>query len=149
MQISKKEMYGMNSKGDYSRSYEASPIYAFKNSSLASTKEWLIDIESREPSSKNYGVMDNIQIQNLSSQTIYFYPNQDRTKAKVIPAGGIITFTKTTIPAIRSLIIYNAGTSTITANQIEISVWKEGVVFDDMVRKMHKSFFTKVLGFRG
>ena len=131
---------------DYSRTYEASPIYSFKNSSMASATEWLIDIESLEPTSTNYGVMDNIQLQNLSTQDIYFYPNQDRSKSKVIPAGAIITFTKTTIPAIRSLILYNAGSLTIAANEIEVSVWKEGVVFDDMVRRMHKSFFSKVLG---
>jgi len=131
-----------NHKQTYYRTYEASPIFSFKNTStILTTKNWIIDFENDDTTSQKYMPFNNVQITNNSDEDIYFYPNQDSTRAKLVPSGTIITFDSKVIPALRSLKIYNASATTVSANEIEVAVWKEGVTVDNAFKNMHKAFF--------
>ena len=137
----KKEIFNESkSRGSYYRTYEESPIFSFKNSSLITGSYELIDFEKDNNVTQKYLPFTNLQIINNSSETIYIYINQGNI-AKVIPSGTILTFDKSVIPACRSINIYNAGTGTIAVNEVEVSVWKEGVTIDNAFKKMHKAFF--------
>jgi len=125
----------------YYRTYEASPIFSFRNEAITTLSQWLIDIHSDEPTSGKYGTFTNLSITNNSNYDIYVYLNQFKKDTKVIPAGTIITFDRKTIPALRSLIIYNSGAGTINANEVEVAVWKEGITQDQAFAKLHKAFF--------
>jgi len=126
----------------YYRTYEASPIFSFKNSAtITAGKQILVDVHKDMPASKKYGAFNNLTVTNNSSYDVYIYLNQDKTNSKVIPSGTILTFDRKTIPALRSLIVYNSGSGTIAINEIEVAVWKEGITQDQAFAKMHKAFF--------
>lgn len=143
----------IDKSSQYYRTYEASPIFSFLNGSMATTTSWLIDLETMAPVGltagdvKKFLPLTNLTITNNSAEDIYVYINQT-PNAKIIPAGNIISFSKGTIPAIRSLKIYNASANTIYADKIEISVYKEGVVIDDAYRKFHKALFGVLYSWR-
>ena len=133
-------------KGSYYRTYEASPIYTFLNASLTTLKTWLIDPATENKATQKHLPFNTMQVINNSSYDIYIYVNQGKI-AKVIPSGTIMTFTRDTVPAIRNIKVYNAGTGTIAENEIEISLWKEGVTFDNAFARLHKALF-KSLGYQ-
>ena len=140
-----KDYNSFSKRTNYYRTYEASPIFTFKNSELLTTAKELIDFAMDNTDTQRFLPLNSMQIINNSSYEIYIYLNQG-TIAKSIPAGTIINFDSKSIPAVRSLVIYNAGTGTITANQIEISAWREGVEIDNAFAKLHKALF-KMRGF--
>jgi len=145
---SKKAIKSGASASNYYRTYDASPIYTFQNASLATNEEWLIDIAEDKPDARKFLPLTNVQFTNNSSSDVYIYINQNRNNAKIIPAGVSITFDRSVIPAINSLIVKNVGTA-MTASTFEVSIWKQGVVVDEAFRQLHKAFYTKVFGWRG
>lgn len=140
---SNQEWLNPNAKlnSSYYRTYEASPIFTFRNSAdILTTESWLVDFAMDNTDTQKFLPLTNLTITNNSTQDIYIYINQG-TDAKIIPSGSIVSFTKSTIPAIRSLKVYNAGGGTASASTIEVSAYKEGVVIDDAFARMHKAFF--------
>lgn len=142
-----------DSESVYYRTYSASPIFSFLNSSLSSAGSYLIDLETATPQGDVAGAclkflpLTNMTISNSSTEDIYVYLNQ-ANNAKVIPAGTILSFTKGTISAIRSIKVYNAGSNTIDANKIEIAVYKEGIVIDDAFKNLHKALYKALYSWR-
>ena len=146
----KKALKAGQGQSNYYRTYDASPIFTFKNATLTAGTEWLIDIAEDKPEAKKFLPLTNVQFTNNTNADAYVYINQDRSNAKVIPAGVTITFDKSVIPAINSLIVKNASVGTdMNENGFEVAIWKQGVVVDEAFRQLHKAFFTKVLGWRG
>jgi len=130
----------LKNNSTYSRTYEASPLFDFVIPQLTTLASYLIDIELDKPEAKKYLPLTNIQVQNNSSYNIYIYPNQS-SRAFSIPAGAIIGFDKSIIPSTRSLKVYNAGTGTISAGEVLITIYKEGVQFDNVVASIHKAIY--------
>ena len=141
MALQNKKLAKKHDRVSYYREYEASPIFSFKNAPLTTLKSWLLDFSLDDTSTQKYLPFTTLQFTNNSDYDIYIYPNQDSTVGKVIPAGVTMTFDRKTIPATRTLKIYNAGTGTIAENEIEVAVWKDGVAIDNAFANMHKAFF--------
>lgn len=140
-------MSGSGNTTSYYRTYEASPIFTFKNASLLTTESWLIDFAQDNTETQKFLPLTNLSITNNSTQDIYIYVNQS-ADAKIIPSGSIISFTKNTIPALRSLKIYNAGGGTASANTIEVSAYKEGVVMDNAFANLHKALYKSLFRYK-
>lgn len=139
--VTKKEIFQeKKNRSSYYRTSEESPIFPFKNSSLTAGSYELFDFETDNTITQKYLPFTSMQIINNSNEEIYIYINQG-SNAKAIPSGTIITFERGIIPALRSVKIYNAGSGTIAENEVEISVWKEGVTVDQAFKKMHRAFF--------
>ena len=124
----------------YYRNYEASPIFPFRNAEMTTGTYAMFDFGEETPAVQKFLPLNAMQITNNSDYELYIYPNQS-SYAKSIPAGTIITFDAKSLPALRTLKIYNAGSGTINANEIEISVWRDGVVIDNAFARLHKAFF--------
>jgi hypothetical protein len=135
-----KDYNSFSKRTNYYRTYEASPIFSFRNSEILTTASQLIDFGQDNADTLKFLPLNACQIINNSSYEIYVYLNQG-TIAKSIPSGTIINFDSKSIPALRSVRIYNAGAGTITANQIEFAVWREGVEIDNAFAKLHKALF--------
>jgi len=128
-------------KTNYRRTYEASPIYRFRNSALSPAESETFDIGEREKTSQKWLPLTNLRIVNNSAYNLILFPNQQQ-EGMVIPAGTILSFDRKTIPALYSFRIQNIDSSnTINADLIDISVWKEAVEFDQAFAQMHKAFF--------
>ena len=133
---------------DYRRSYQASPFYEFSNDAITTTSSWLIDIGEDKPEAKKHLPFSNVRIVNNSSENVVFFPNQ-RNEGVNIPSGTIISFDKMSIEGLNSLKFTNLGANTISANQLKITIWREGVEIDGAFQKMHKAFYEKFLYPRG
>lgn len=126
-------------KDSYARTYGESPIFEFKNAgAIATTKEVLFDFHRDTPATAKYGAFNSIRISNDSDENIILYPNQNRSRAIFLASGTVTSVDRKTIPALRSVIVYNSSATSISANEIRIEVWKEGVVMDSAVADIHK-----------
>lgn len=125
----------------YYRKYEASPIFTFKNSELNASGQEIIDFGQQDETTQKYIPFNALRIVNNSSSDIKFYPNQ-RESGMLIPAGTIMTFDSSTLPAIRSVkIVNNDSVNAISADAIQIDVWREGIEMVNVFRKIHKALY--------
>lgn len=144
--VTKKENYnnGKKNRTDYRRTYEASPFFEFSSPAIASTGYWVIDIGEEKTEAKKHLPMSNVRIINNSSENVAFYPNQT-AEAINVPSGTIISFDKMSIPALNSAKLSNLGSGSISANQVKVSFWREGVEIDGAFQRMHKAFYERFL----
>ena len=129
---------------DYRRTSEASPFFEFSSPVMASNGTWILDIGEEDGRAKKHLPMSNIRIVNNSNQNIAFYPNQSQ-EAINVPSGTIISFDKMSIPALQSCKFTNLGSSSTTAGEIRVSVWREGIEIDGAFQRMHKAFYERFL----
>ena len=128
---------------DYTRLYGPSRAFRFSNASTISTgATYLIDFESEDRASQKYLPFDNIRIINSSSYDVILYVNQDANNTFLIPAGTIFNADSNITPSIRYVKIVNNGSGTITANQISVSVLKEGQKADTIAQGLHQFIFS-------
>ena len=130
-------------KKSYSREFETSPLFSFTNNTLGSNEKQLIDLELDNPSIKKYLPLNNVNIQNNSSQKIRITFNQNEQKSYIMNSSTIINFDETIIPALWYLQIENVGTSSIQAGDINITVFKQGVSTNTIVESIHKKLFKR------
>jgi len=132
---------GIDARTKYRRQSQASPFFEFSNAStIATNGTWVIDIGAQDRRAQKHLPMSNIRIVNNSGENIAFYPNQT-SEAINVPAGTIISFDRLSIPALVSVKLQNLSAGTVQADEIKVSVWREGVEIDSAFQKMHKAFF--------
>lgn len=132
---------------DYTRTYGPSRTFRFSNANtIASSGLYLVDFESDERATQKYLPFDNLRIINNSSYEIIAYINQDNNNSYLIPSGTIFNADSTIIPAIRYIKILNNGSGNITANQVSISVMKEGAKADTIAQGLHQFIFSTKKG---
>lgn len=119
-----------------------------KNSStIAASEFWTYNIEDQKSAWIKYLPFDRIVVVNNSTEDISFYPNMDSDKKKLIPDGTIWVFeAPEDIPAIHSFRVENLhATDTISANEIEITFSRKGMVADSFYKAISKNVFFKAL----
>lgn len=133
----------------YRREFETSPQFFISNDgvtyagAVTDTAPLAADLETIESGkAKKYMPFTDIEIVNNSSVALFFYPNQDTDRKIVIPAGVIKTLDKNDMPALSSFQIFTKS-GTAAVDEIEVTVWKRGVVQDDMAKIQHKKMFQK------
>lgn len=125
---------------DYSRQYEPSPIYSFRNSGVVSTTSpLLVDIGESETTSKKYLPFNNFRLCNKSACHVFIYPNQDENKKVLVPSGSIVSLNKNDVPAWWSFAVYSQS-GNVNANELEVTVWSSGVTVDMISQNLHKKF---------
>lgn len=129
---------------DYRRNYQASPFFEFSSPIITSGKTWIIDIGEQKLEAKKHLPLTNVRIVNNSNENIAFYPNQ-RAEAMNIPSGTIISFDKLSIEGLSSLKLTNLGSNSTTADQIKVTLWREGIEIDGAFQRMHKAFYERFL----
>jgi hypothetical protein len=133
-------------KKNYSRQYETSPLFSFSNASLIANGKQLIDLELDKTSKKKYLPLNNVNIQNNSTQKIRITFNQDTNKTYTMNASTVINFDETILPAVWYIQLENVGTSTIDAGDINLTVFKQGVSTETIVQSIHRNIFKKTNG---
>lgn len=128
----------------YSRQYEASPSFQWINgSTITAGSQINVSWETQDSTSQKYLPFNFTRIVNNGEADIWFYANQDTDKAYYVPAGTIISIDRSSLPAISSFIVKNAGSNTITANKIIITNSKEGQTSDSVIERLHKRLFSR------
>jgi hypothetical protein len=123
---------------NYDRTYAASPQFLWTNDGTLTTGTALnISWETYNTASQKYLPFNLTRIVNNGESDIWFYPNQDQNNTILIPKGTIISIDRSTLPAIRSFTITNAGTNNISANKIVLTNSREGVTNDSVVARLH------------
>ena len=140
----KKDAYLQRRKGNntYFRTYEDSPNFYLNCGVFAVSQKKVFGIKTNFPTAEKYLPLTNIQIVNSSNIDILFYPNQ-RTAGFVIPASTSQIFDRRSLGGgLNSFAFYNPSTSvTIADKELEVNIWREGIVMEEAFRKMHKAFF--------
>ncbi len=128
-------------KKSYSREFEASPFYDFKNDVvIAPGASWVITVASQKPEAQKYLPLTNLRLVNSSAQLVAMFPNED-SEGMPFPSGAIVTFDNKTIPALRTLKITNMGAGDVNVNEIMATFWRESVQYNQAFSKVHKAFF--------
>ncbi len=127
----------------YNRKYETSPLFSFTNVELATNESQFIDLELDNTSIAKYLPLNNINIQNSSSEKVELTVNQDDQKKYILQPGTIISMDETIFPAIRYIKIKNLSASTISASEVNITVYKVGVTVEGIVERTHQKLFKK------
>jgi hypothetical protein len=137
-----------NFNKSYSRNYEASPLFDFKNKAIIGAGEtWVISIANQKPEAQKYLPFTCLRLVNSSAHLIAMFPNESE-EGMPFPSGAIVTFDRKTLPALRSLKITNMGAGDIAIDELMATFWKEAVQYDQAFSKIHKAFF-KVLNVGG
>ena len=131
-------------KTDYRRNYQASPFFEFSSPAISTTGSWLIDIGEDKPEARKHLPLSNVRIVNNSTENITFFPNQ-RSEGMNIPSGTIISFDRVSIQGLQSMKFTNLGTGSISAGEIRVTAWREGIEVDGAFERMHKAFYEKFL----
>lgn len=131
---------------EYTRVYEASPIFPFSNATLSAGATEVFDIHSKTPSSEKYGTFTNLRIANNSSVNILLNPAQNTARAVLIPSGTIVELDRNALGGgFTSWSITNAsGSSSATAGDIKMEAYKQGVTSDQLIKQAHRSFFRAI-----
>jgi hypothetical protein len=152
MVLTKKEMFGASDfKTNIVKNEQASPFISFSNdgtknspTTITAGSDWLIDLAENDASSQKYLPMTNMRIVNNSNCAIIVFPNQS-IQGMMLPSGAVVTFDRSTVPAVYSLKIHNADSSTsIASSELNVTFWKEGIVYDRALADMNKSFWNFV-----
>lgn len=127
----------------YYRTYEDSPNFRLTPGALTPLQIKTYNLADSLPASTKFLPLTNLQVINNSSVNIYVFINGSST-AFVVPNGSNIIFDRNTMGGgIRYLEIQNSSTTVTTgATEVDINLWKEGIVIDEAFRKMHKAFFS-------
>ena len=127
---------------NYQRKFK-SPVFRFSNSaSILANGTKLFDYHRDNLSTEKYGSFNNLIVTNISSSPIVLYPNQDKNQGVFIASGTDKVLSESSIGSTSSILIENVGTSTITASQIQISIWKSEQEFESIVQRIHEKAFS-------
>jgi hypothetical protein len=128
---------------EYSRTYEASPIFPFANASLTAGSTQVFDIHSLTPTSEKYGTFTNLRVANNSSVNILVNPAQNTSRAILIPSGTIVELDRNALGGgFTSFSLTNAsGVATANADEVKMEVYKQGITSDILIKQAHRNFF--------
>lgn len=117
-----------------------SPIFPFKNASAMTTGTYYVfDLTNDTQQYSFYAPFTNVKIVNTSSQPIYIYFGEIGANYDFIPQNYSNTYTKQDLGGgVSAIKIYNAGSGTINANEIIVSVWNSGTTTEDIALDAQK-----------
>ena len=125
-------------KKSYERNFEESPRFNYENPELAVGGSDVISWETKDSRSQKYLPFNFTRIVNNGEDDIWFVPNQDSNNKILVIKGTIISLDRSSLPAVSSFKIENAGTNIISASKIIITNSREGVTGDSVVERLHK-----------
>ena len=110
-----------------------STIYRTTNSSALAVGSYMSEDFEKHNVMKKYVPLNYLVITNKSSQTLELMIND--TIPKLIPANSVVAFDKKDIPAIWRYTIKNTGSSSISADGVEVVAYKQGITQDDLAQQ--------------
>lgn len=139
-----KEFFNLKPSGatmTYNRRYKSPPFNFSNSGTIAATEKKLFDFHRDDTTSEKYGSFNNLRISNTSSSEILVYLNQNTSNVLSVPSGSVISADQEVIGGVTSILIENVGSSSITANQIRVQVWKDLQQIENVAANIHKKFF--------
>lgn len=130
------------SQKTYSRTYADSPVFYINAGTFAVSVKKTFTIQEDLPTALKYAPITNVQIINGSAVDIIFFPNQ-RSSGFIVATGTSVVFDRKTLGGgIYSFRLENSSaTGAIADKEVELNLWREGIVFDQAFQKMHEAFF--------
>ena len=124
----------------YQRKFKSPPFSFSNGSTITAGSFFLFDFYQDNTTSQSYGAFNNLFVSNASSSNdILIYPNQRQDRGGVIvPHTVNETLGQESIGAVSSLLIKNNGTTTINANEIRITVWKDDATPASVFARLHE-----------
>ena len=120
---------------------QPSPLFPFSNSALTSGSTQVFDLTEEHQSYSAFVPFTNLKVVNSSTQPIYIYFGEGGSFYDLVPANTTNTYNAQDMGGgLASFKIYNAGTGTITAGQVLITVYKTGLTPTDAVQKVQNMF---------
>lgn len=138
----------------YQRKFKSPPFSFSNGSTITAGSFFLFDFYQDNTTSQSYGAFNNLFVSNASSSNdILIYPNQRQDRGGVIvPHTVNETLGQESIGAVSSLLIKNNGTTTINANEIRITVWKDDATPASVFARLHEKIVSNSIsdniGFR-
>lgn len=121
-----------------------SPIFPFSNSAILSGAYQIFDFTTENQVYGSFAPFTNLKIVNTSAQPLYIYFGQIGAYYDVVTGNTTNVYERQDMGGgVSSVKIYNAGTSTITAGQVLLSVWKAGATPTSAVQES-QSWFSKL-----
>lgn len=121
-----------------------SPIFSNSNGDTISTTETVIfDFSQNATASEKYAPFNLVTITNNSTQDINVAIDQQDNKTVRVPASSIRSLDKKSVPAVRSFLITNLGSSNINADEITIEVQKEVIDTETIISGVARRFLDK------
>lgn len=128
--------------GKQQRKYLGSPIFSGSVPALGAGEVELFDFNERAEASQKYAPFNFITIINNDvSNPLNIYINQDKSRPVRVPASSIRTFDKKSFPAIWSVLVENAGTTSLTADESIVEVQKEVVDGETIIQSFAQKWF--------
>lgn len=123
-----------------------SPIFTFKNDNALNTNGTLVfDFTTENKPYSAYAPFTNLKVINRSSQPIYIYFGEIGDNYDFVSPNYSVVYNKQDLGGgLSSLKIQNVGSGSINANEIIISVFKEGLTEKDVIQDTY-SIFSKIL----
>lgn len=138
MAINKKSNLGRS----YGRDFAATPFFKWQNSnSISSSSKTGIDWEYYNTASKKYLPFNQTVVINNGEEDIIFYPNKDESNPIFISKGTSQVLNEFDLPALRSFIIENVGSGSISANKIIVTNNRKAQTTDSIVGRIHQRLF--------
>lgn len=112
-----------------------SPMFPFSNASMSTGTYQVFDFTVDNTSFSAYAPFTNLKVVNTSTQPIYVYFGEFGSYYDYIPASSQAVYEKQDMGGgLSSLKVYNAGSGTISAGQVLLTVYKEGKTPKDVVQ---------------
>lgn len=108
-----------------------SPVYQWKNASLATTVASAITFRIDFPTSQKYLPFNRVQVQNKSAEDVEVYVDQSPDNVIMVPS---LVTTLIEQPAISSVKVVNVGTGTIAVDELVVTAWLEQLTTDEIMR---------------
>lgn len=146
MEWKKKNMnlnqFNKDTSDKYYRSYQDSPIFRIQQATLTAGSYTDYSLAEHIPASAKFLPLTNIHVANNSAVSILLFINGG-TNAFLVPSGTQITFDRATLGGgVNFLRVQNGdSTTSTTGTDVDLMLWKEGIVVDQAFKNMHKAFF--------
>jgi len=128
------------------REYLGSPIFSESISALSAGEQQLFDFNERGEESEKYAPFNLLTIiNNSSANALTVYVNQNKARPIRVPAGTIREFDKKSFPGIYSVLVENAGSTSMSAGEGRIEVQKEVIDGETIIQRVAESWFGGII----
>ncbi len=131
----------------YYRTYQDSPMFRITPATMLAGAYINYNLDEQLPTARKFLPLTNIHFVNNSAVGMLMFINGS-PNGFLIPAGTNITFDRATLGGGVNFIRIqnNHASTTMTTGEVDIALWREGIVVDEAFKQMHKAFF-KFLNF--
>jgi hypothetical protein len=129
---------------EYERKYSTSPLFRKTNAStIAAGAVFNFDFEISQNDAVKYLPFNFLKIiNNDTANDLLLYINGDKSPVDLIAASTIAIYDQDSIPAFRSVALSNNGTTTISANKLQILAQRTAINTNKIAQDIHREIFS-------